>query len=111
MVDSLTDKIKKVFVWLFTLVSFVVLMFGAIQSSVLFYKTVVFPGVYGWTCPEPITPNGEVSREKANEVKNYYNCQEEQDKQKKRDLADALGLLSIGLPSFIFFYKQGKKIG
>lgn len=105
--------IRKLYLYLFSLIGLVLLVIGCVKLVNLTLKTFVFTKAdqtYGYPIAEPIAPGGktaEIVQPNPAEIEVFQNNQLVASRQ--RDTADSLAMLIVGLPLFLYHWHVIKK--
>lgn len=100
------DKIKRLFVWIFTLIGLILMIIGSVQIINLGLKTYIFPKADSNYCYSPPSP---VDGKPLPDDGYLKQCRDQQDAQKQRDASQALALLITGTPVFTYFLRRTKQ--
>ncbi len=108
--------IKKVYLYLVSLISLVIFVIAGIMLINLGLKTWVFPkadtNYYSNFCSKitPIAaPNGEVISGDPTECANSQQAQDERSAQKQRDASQALAMIIVATPVFFYHWRLARK--
>jgi hypothetical protein len=105
--------IKKVYLYLVSLISLVILVIAGIMLINLALKTWVFPKAdtnYYTYCPATIekTPEGE-SIAQPRECTDEQYAKDQRAAQKQRDAAQAVAMIVVAAPVFLYHWKLARK--
>lgn len=101
------EKIKKLFVWLFTTIGLVLVIVGSVGFLNLALRQYVFTKADD-NCylSQPVSdPNGKRVDDKVY----LENCQRQQTSNKQSSAANSLAELIVGFPVLAFFYSKARK--
>ena len=106
--------IKKVYLYMVSLISLVILVIASIMLINLALKTFVFPkaddNYYSSYCPAIIekTPDGE-SMAQPRECTDDQYAKDQRQSQQQRDAAQALAMIIVAAPVFLYHWKLARK--
>ena len=111
---KINETIKLIYVYLFSAIGLILIITGSVKLLDLGLKTYVFkqadvyytPKIYPEISDEKITPEEKLRREeelrKAEEINRIA--------QKQREVSNAIALLIVGIPLFIYHWRLALKI-
>lgn len=108
-------SIKKIYLYLVSLVSLIIIIVGAIMLLNMGLKTYIFTKAdndyYSYPlCPvEVASPDGTKSKGDCNEEEQAKRNKENRAAQKQRDAAQAIAMIVVASPVFYYHWKMARK--
>lgn len=110
------QNIKKIYLYLVSLVSLFIVVFGAISLLNMGLKTWVFTKAdkdfYAYPmCPTEVAPDpsGKSVAYKCDEAEQQKRAEDSREAQKQRDAANSLAMIIVGAPVFYFHWRLVRK--
>ena len=106
------EWVKKIYIYLFSAVGLVLVVIGSVQIINVALKTYVFTQadmVYVYPQIQPVNPTDKFIQPDPNEQIAYQ--EKTRTSTRQRDVANAIALLMVGTPLFLFHWKLIRKNG
>ena len=99
-------NIRIIYLYLFSFVGLLVVVFGSIQLVNLTLKVLVFNGadVYEYSAPRPVGEKGG-----PDPVEEQKRMERETQRQRQRELSNAIAMIVVGLPLYLYHWKTIQK--
>lgn len=105
--------IKKVYLYLVSLISLIILVAGGIMLINLALRTWVFPkadqNYYTYCPPAPKPADGSIAEPQPRECTDDQYAKDQRNAQKQRDAAQALAMIIVASPVFYYHWKLARK--